>query len=233
MPTPNEQKKLATSSVPQQSSDSVHAMLPAQRQQGVGAYYDAANRRAHEAHLKERERRRRRHGIVLTTLMAMTLTAGVVSGGFMLGWWSPSFLERDIKSTSGKCDNVGVVPPPKDVSVRVVNATGTAGLAADTAASMRGRRFTVGGVGEQPAQANPSGDVVISYHPDRAKTAAEVVAKHFTNPKLVPDDKLAETVIITLNATKPSFVSPDEAAQRVNTMIENGKRLQKLCLDGR
>lgn len=244
MSVPDKTKK-STTPQPRRPSAAESSVMPKQRAgQSQPRAYQPRSARPDLAHLspadqqaiiayeKQRKRQKARHGVVLGTLVAFLVVVTIGAVGSMNKWWSFGFLEKEFVGAANKCASVGVVPLASEVTVRVTNASGKAGVATATAAKLRERSFVVGGIGDAKPSA-AAGDVVITYNENRSAAAAEVVSKHFKNPKMVVNNKLATTVEVTINNGKTELISPDVASAAVTTLVNNGQKLQKLCLDGR
>jgi LCP family protein required for cell wall assembly len=68
-----------------------------------------------------------------------------------------------------------LVVPPGDISVRVLNASGTAGAAATAASDLSAVGFGIAGTGDAPSGSDPTATVVL-YGSSRAQSAATLVA---------------------------------------------------------
>jgi hypothetical protein len=67
------------------------------------------------------------------------------------------------------------VVPPSDISLTVLNASGTTGAAGAAASKLAAVGFGVSSTGDAPSGSSPSATVVL-YGPSRAQSAATVVA---------------------------------------------------------
>ena len=110
--------------------------------------------------------------------------------------------------------------PPAEVTVDVLNATGTSGLAATAAEALKGQGFGIGEVGNSP---DPMGSSVVRHGPDAAEQARTVAAA-VPGAVLEPDGALAgkvqlvlgpgfsQVVAVELPAPAPAESAPAESA---------------------
>ncbi len=90
--------------------------------------------------------------------------------------------------------------PPAQVTVDVLNGTGTTGLAATVADSLRAEGFGVGSVGNEPGTVNES----VVRHGPNAVEQARTVAAAVPGAVLQPSDAIGDTVQLVIG---PGFAS--------------------------
>jgi LCP family protein required for cell wall assembly len=98
--------------------------------------------------------------------------------------------------------------PPARISVDVLNATGTSGLAATAAEALEDQGFEVGQVGNDPG---PVGTSVVRHGPDAAEQARTVAAA-VPGAVLQPADELAGEVQLILGPGYSEVVAVDMSA---------------------
>lgn len=104
-------------------------------------------------------------------------------------------------------------PPPTAFRVRVLNATGRDGLAAEVGAALRTRGYRVSGTGNAPAGAT-AGPTVVRYG-GRSSGAAKVVADA-VGPRVpaVADERIRGEVQLVLGRDFRRLATPQEVAAR-------------------
>jgi LCP family protein required for cell wall assembly len=81
--------------------------------------------------------------------------------------------EEPSPGPAGEATSTALTVPPTDVTVDVLNATGTSGLAATAAEALKAAGFTIGEVGNDPT---PVGTSVVRHGPDAAEQARTAAA---------------------------------------------------------
>lgn len=144
-------------------------------------------------------RRRRRQRITMAIVVVLVIVAGLVAAGLYLGVLGVPAKNPPTAVGPVPCPTVPAPPPlaPRRIKVNVYNATGRAGLAANTAAQLRRRGFAIGVVANDPTRAKVGGAADVRYGA-RGTVAAHVVAAQVSGARLVPDRRLAPTVDLVL-----------------------------------
>lgn len=180
------------------------------------------------------QRRRRRwravwHACVLIVLIGLVGGVGVVAGGAVLGRWElpeVPFLEPEVEPSvvaaepsaapTPACDPPEVAGvDPGAVTVRVLNATSTEGLAAGMQAELTGRGFLVSDIGNfSGAVSDPA---LVRFPPD-AEPQAVTVAAHVQGAVLAVDEA-ADVVTLTLGDGYLGVRPVQEAALLASTPV--------------
>ena len=143
-------------------------------------------------------RQLRRQRITMAVIVVLVIVAGLIASGMYFG-----VLGTPAKAPSAAgpapCPSASALPslPPRRIKVNVYNATGRAGLAANTADAMRRRGFVIGAVANDPGRAKVVGTAEVRYG-TRGAVAARVVSAQVVGARLVPDRRLAPTVDLVL-----------------------------------
>ena len=90
--------------------------------------------------------------------------------------------------------------PPAEVTVNVLNGTGTTGLAATVADALRAQGFVVGTVGNEPGTVNES----VVRHGPNVLEQARTVAAAVPGAVLQPSDAIGDTVQLVIG---PGFTN--------------------------
>lgn len=183
----------------------------------------------------EKARRRRgrwraaRHAFVLLLVIGLVGGVGVVAGGAILGRWplpELPFLAQPSAEPSVQAEPSGPPPPPCDpplvtgvepaaVTVRVLNATSTEGLAGGMQAELAARGLVIADIGnfsrEVPEPA------VVRFPPASEAQAITVAAQ--VQGAVLSLDPAADVVTLTLGDAYLGVRPPEEAAVIVATPV--------------
>ncbi|GMA86633.1 hypothetical protein GCM10025868_18830 [Angustibacter aerolatus] len=132
-------------------------------------------------------------------LVALLVLAGLVAAGVytgVLGGGSDDVSVQQVP-TCGPATKAAL--RPRDVRLNVYNGTSRAGLAGDTAETLRSRGFAVGTVANDPKDTHPKGTAVVRYGP-KGVAAAKLVAKQLPSPKPQQDKRKGGSVDLVLGA---------------------------------
>ena len=110
----------------------------------------------------------------------------------------------------------GLTVPPAQVTVDVLNGTGTTGLAATVADALRAQGFQVGAVGNEPGTVN---ETVVRHGPNVLEQARTVAAA-VPGSVLQPSDAIGETVQLVLGPGFANVVPVTVGAPVVPTAAE-------------
>lgn len=159
-------------------------------------------------------RRRRRQRVTLAFFVLLVLGAGLVAAGLYLGVIGAA--SPSTYAAPKPCTSAAPAPlVPRRVKVNVYNATGRAGLAANTATRLRLRGFVIGEVANDPARAKVNGAALIRYG-RKGSGAAKLLAVHVPAAKLAADKRTTTVVDLVLGAAfttigpepKPAAATP-------------------------
>ena len=144
-------------------------------------------------------RRRRRQRITMAVIVVLVIVAGLIAAGLYLGVLGVPAKSLPVAVGPVPCSTVSAPPAlaPRRIKVNVYNATGRAGLAANTAGQLRRRGFVIGSVANDPGRAKVVGTAEVRYGA-RGAVAAHVVAAQVAGARLVPDRRLAPTVDLVI-----------------------------------
>jgi hypothetical protein len=92
-----------------------------------------------------------------------------------------------------------VTVPPSSVTLTVLNATATQGLARSVADQLSADGFAIHATGNAPTGSSPT-DVVIRYGPDRADSARTVAAA-LPGAKLTPDSSYSGPIQVLVGSS--------------------------------
>lgn len=163
---------------------------------------------AQRAQRRRRRWRAFRHALVLLVVIGLVGGVGVVAGGAVLGRWElpdVPFLEPEVEPSvaaaepsappTPACDPPEVAgTDPAAVTVRVLNATSTEGLAAGMQTELAGRGFVVSDIGNY---SGPVADPALVRFPPGAEPQAITVAAHVQGAVLAVDEA-ADVVTLAL-----------------------------------
>lgn len=136
-----------------------------------------------------RVRRQRRTTVTLSIVLL------VLAGAF---YYASSYF-NETAPPPAPCTTIPPTPElqPRDVSVRVLNATDRRGLAAATSKVAAKRGFTVKGIGNDPKGKQIKGVGQLRFGPQGAQSA-KLLARHLPGIALVPDKRQGDTVDLVL-----------------------------------
>lgn len=160
-----------------------------------------------------RTRRRRRQAASFAAVVLLVLGVGLGAAGIYQGWWEWP-LGDDGRATSATdpqaCPTPSVTSAPvAEVTVTVLNATETRGLAATVSAEMQARGFTVTEIGNDEADVADTAQV--RYGPESA-LQARTVAVQFPGAVLVDDGRAGTDVELSIGTAFTGMTPPEEAA---------------------
>ena len=183
---------------------------------------------AQRAQRRRRRWRAARHAFVLLVVIGLVGGVGVLAGGAVLGRWAlpdlpilepdaePSVQAEPSTAPVPQCDppQVSGTEPPA-VTVRVLNATSTEGLAGGMQAELVGRGFVVSDIGNfSTAVPEPA----LVRFPPAAEAQAITVAAHVQGAVLAVDEA-ADVVTLTLGDGYLGVRAPEEAALIASTPV--------------
>lgn len=181
------------------------------------AWTEADERRYQQRRAEERAaaRRRRRQAAVFALLVLLVVGAGTTAAGVYQGWWQwPPWSGR---SEPEPVRTVVLCPTPEitaapvaEVVLTVLNSTSRTGLAAETAAALTERGFTVGAIGNDPG--DPVSGTAVVRHGPQGLAAATTVAAHVPDAQLVDDGREGTAVELSLGEAFAGLRAPEEAA---------------------
>ncbi len=96
------------------------------------------------------------------------------------------------------------LPKPQAVTVSVLNAAGTTGLARSVGDALKGRGFRLGAIGND--QATGAAVTQIRYGP-KAAAAARLVQLYLPGSKLVPNNGSSRVVVVAIGTSYKSLAS--------------------------
>ena len=141
----------------------------------------------------------------LIFLLVLALAAGAV-------WWSVVRQDRAQRAAeAAACETAEAAPPsldPATVSVRVLNATDTGGLAQQVAGDLQTRGFTISEIANDPTDRQVEGVGEVRYGP-RGADAARFLAVHMPGAGTYRDVRADAVVDLVLG---PEFTFPDGLA---------------------
>lgn len=134
-----------------------------------------------------RSRRRR-------TLIAIGLVALLAFWAF---WYARSFWVDDGSAAKSASSSCAWAPAPSAVTVNVLNATSTAGLAAKVAEDLRGAGFSIGTVGNASA-AKAKGHAATIEHGASGHNGARTLARWVSGAQSTQVERSGATVDLVL-----------------------------------
>ena len=142
----------------------------------------------------------------LVFLLVLALAALVV-------WWNVFDTEGELQAEEAEaCASASAAPPsldPTTVSLRVLNATDTAGLAQTVAASLQERGFVVDEVANDPTEREVTGVGELRHGP-RGNEAAAYVALHLPGAGDFLDTRATATVDFVIGPDFAGLAPPEE-----------------------
>ena len=142
----------------------------------------------------------------LVFLLVLALAALVV-------WWNVFDTEGEIQAEEAEaCASASAAPPsldPTTVSVRVLNATDTAGLAQTVAASLQERGFVVDEIANDPTEREVTGVGELRYGP-RGREAAGFVALFVPGAGEFLDTRATAQVDVVIGPEFGTLAPPEE-----------------------
>ncbi len=157
------------------------------------------SRRARE---RDRVRRARRRAAVFGLIVLLVIGTGVYAAGLFQGAWSwPPFGGTAASAPSGApCPSLTrTAAPPRDVRVRVYNATDRTGLAARVASQLQARGFGVPEIDNDPIGATVTQAAQVRHGP-QGLAAARAVAAQVPGAVLVDDGRDGSDVDLAIGA---------------------------------
>jgi hypothetical protein len=130
-------------------------------------------------------------------------------------WYVIRQEEQHVAQHQAACSTASAAPPsldPAAITLRVYNATDTAGLATTVANSLKQRGFTVGEVANDTSGRQVSG-VGELRHGSLGKKNADYVRVFIPNIGDYPDTRADDTVDVVIGPDFKSLASADEVAK--------------------
>jgi LytR cell envelope-related transcriptional attenuator len=130
-------------------------------------------------------------------------------------WYVIRQEEQHVAQKQAACSTVSAAPPsldPAAITLRVYNATDTAGLATTVANSLKQRGFTVGEVANDTSGRQVSG-VGELRHGSLGKNNADYVRLFIPNIGDYPDTRADDTVDVVIGPDFKTLASADEVAK--------------------
>jgi hypothetical protein len=133
-------------------------------------------------------------------------------------WWYV-IRQEDAKVANQKaaCSSVAAAPPsldPGSVSLRVYNATSTAGLATQVADALKARGFTVGEVANDTSGRQVTG-VGELRHGQPGNSAADYVRLYVPGAGDYPDTRATAVVDVVIGPDFKTLATPDAVAKAI------------------
>ena len=130
-------------------------------------------------------------------------------------WWYVIRQEKQhVEAQQAACSTVEAAPPsldPTTVSLRVFNATDTAGLAQTVATELQGRGFVVDEIANDPSDREVTGVGELRHGP-RGNEAAEFVHLFLPDAGDYPDTRADATVDVVIGPEFAALASAEEVA---------------------
>ena len=130
-------------------------------------------------------------------------------------WYVIRQEEQHVAQKQAACSTVSAAPPsldPAAITLRVYNATDTAGLATTVANSLKQRGFTVGEVANDTSGRQVSG-VGELRHGSLGKNNADYVRLFIPNIGDYPDTRADDTVDVVIGPDFKTLATADEVAK--------------------
>ena len=130
-------------------------------------------------------------------------------------WYVIRQEEQHVAQKQAACSTVSAAPPsldPAAITLRVYNATDTAGLATTVANSLKQRGFTVGEVANDTSGRQVSG-VGELRHGSLGKNNADYVRLFIPKIGDYPDTRADDTVDVVIGPDFKTLATPDEVAK--------------------
>lgn len=105
-------------------------------------------------------------------------------------------------------------PKQSTVTVTVLNASNRTGLAHDVAGQLKGRGFTIGGIGNDPTTGSRT---QVRYAPSSA-TAARLVLTYLPGAKLVPVTGTSKTVTVAVGSSYKRLATATQVKKAQRTL---------------
>lgn len=162
-------------------------------------------------------RRRLLHGVVLTLLVALIITAVVMALAIARGDLKVPFFQREAAEPVACPTAVFSYPSNESVNVSVYNSTDQGGLAGSTAEKLRKRGYNVGEVGNKSLNNNSVTAVIVSGEAGRA--GAFNLQQNISNTEYVADDREDDSIDLILGRSFTGLVPAgdvDESAGQLS-----------------
>ncbi|WP_081744737.1 LytR C-terminal domain-containing protein [Arthrobacter sp. H14] len=156
-------------------------------------------------------RRRILHGVVLTVLVAMIITAVLLALAIARGDLTVPFLETEEDEPFACPTQVVNFPANEDVTVNVYNSTDQGGLAGSIADQLRERGYDVGEVGNRTLNNNSVTAVVVSGTDGLA--SALNLQRTISETEYLQDERSGGTVDVVLGRGFAGLVAAGEVDQ--------------------
>lgn len=156
-------------------------------------------------------RRKILHGVVLTILVAVIITAVLLALAIARGDLTVPFLQTEQDEPFACPTEVVNFPANEDVAVNVYNSTDQGGLAGSVADQLRERGYEVGEVGNRSLNNNSVTAVVVSGPGGLA--SALNLQRTIVNTEYLQDERTGETVDVVLGRAFAGLVPAKEVDQ--------------------
>lgn len=153
-------------------------------------------------------RRRLLHGVVLTLLVALLITAVVLALAITRGDLKVPFFQPDEAEPVACPTAVFSYPANEDVNVSVYNSTDRGGLAGSTADELRKRGYNVVDIGNKSLNNNSGTAVIVSGEAGRA--GAYNLQQNINNTEYVADDRDDDSIDVILGRSFAGLVPADK-----------------------
>jgi hypothetical protein len=130
-------------------------------------------------------------------------------------WYVIRQEEQHVADKQAACSTAQAAPPsldPASVSLRVYNATDTAGLATQVADALKARGFTVGEVANDTSGRDVTG-VGELRHGQPGKDAADYVRLYIPGAGDYPDTRATAVVDVVIGPEFTTLATPDDVAK--------------------
>lgn len=156
-------------------------------------------------------RRRLLHGVVLTILVALIITAVLVALAIARGDLKVPFFEPETAEPITCPTAVVNFPANENINVSVYNSTDQGGLAATVADQLRERGYNIKEIGNRSLNNNSSAAVIVSGPEGYAN--AYNLQQTIANTDYLEDDRTGGTVDVVLGRGFVGLVSPENVDQ--------------------
>jgi hypothetical protein len=169
-----------------------------------------------------RQRLRRRHTIILATVLALMVGTFGYAAAYMQGW-----VGQPSASVAGRCPAPSPTvraPKPQQIKLNVYNATDEQGRATVVAKALRKRDFVINTVANDPTYNSVPGPAEVRFG-TKGEPAATVVAGQVKGAKLVPDTRTDRSVDLVIGQTFTRLIpqppKPPTPARSVTMNVYN------------
>lgn len=156
-------------------------------------------------------RRRLLHGVVLTLLVAVLITAVFLALAIARGDLKVPFLQTEGAKPAACPTAVFSYPDNENVNVSVYNSTDRGGLAGDTAEKLRKRGYNVGEIGNKKLSDNSGTAVIVSG--EAGRQGAYNLQQNIEDTEYVTDDRKDDSIDVILARGFDGLVPADKVEE--------------------